>query len=77
MKMEQGTKIKMSTPGYDEQELQSQGFFVTGNEIMRIMMKWIEELMDIFHNENKCYNSSEGYRILNEDEMRILSNTQK
>ena len=40
-------------------------------------MKWIEELIDIFNNPDRCFNNSEGYRILNEYEMRILSNIQK
>ena len=31
MKIEQGTKIKMNTPMYTEEELNSEGFFVTGN----------------------------------------------
>lgn len=41
MSIEYGSKIKTRTSGYTEDELNSEEFFVTGNEIMRLLMKWI------------------------------------
>ena len=48
MLFEIGTKVSLNTKVYTQEEITSPGFFVKGNEIMRIMMKWIEELLDFF-----------------------------
>ena len=58
-----GTKIKMSTNPYTQEELREPGFFVKGNEIMRVMMKWIEELLDFFQNSDRSLNNKGGFRM--------------
>ena len=39
-----GRKIKERTQPYTQSEIESPFFFVKGNEILRILLKWVEEL---------------------------------
>ena len=75
--VELGSKVKSTTRGFSTEELNSEEFFVTGNEIMRILMKWIEELLEILQSEERILNGKGKYRVAGEQEMVTLSKSQK
>jgi hypothetical protein len=63
-----GRKIKETTQEYTDDELNTPGFFIKSNEILRILIKWIEELISWFTDPNRTLDNQFGFKYEDIDE---------
>lgn len=63
-----GRKIRETTQEYTDEELNMPGFFIKSNEILRILIKWIEELISWFTDPKRTLDNQFGFKYEGLDE---------
>lgn len=60
-----GSKISEGTILFTEEELEAPGLQVKSTELLRILMKWCEELLSYFtHPEEKIFGNNSGFKTV-------------